>query len=440
MKYKNYGNLKKHLMINKLKPKSEFSRNVLTLMTGTTIAQAIPIAISPILTRIYTPEDFGVFALFIAITAILGTVANARYELAIMLPKKDEDAINIFALGFIITCFISLILLILVVIFNDYFTKLLENEEISFWLYFVPITVFFSGLFNILNYFNNRKKNYKDLRNATILKSIVLAVVQLSIGFIKSGASGLISGSIISNMFANIKLAKNILKDKILVSKISKIKMIALAKRYKDFPKHGMASSLFDNLSLQLPSILIPKIFSFSISGYFFFANKIVNLPSALISGSIGQVYLQKITENKNNGIEIFPIFKNTITKLFFIALPITIIGYITSPYIFPLLFGEKWKISGEIAQYLFLIFIIRFCVSPLSNSFIPALELKKAALWQYLYFISSIILFIITLYLKIDLKIFLIFYVIHEYILYGVYLYFINLAVRKIDINLIRK
>ena len=111
-------------------------------MTGTTIAQAIPIAISPILTRIYTPEDFGVFALFIAITAILGTVANGRYELAIMLPKKDEDAINIFALGFIITCFISLILLILVVIFNDYFTKLLGNEEISFWLYFVPITVF----------------------------------------------------------------------------------------------------------------------------------------------------------------------------------------------------------------------------------------------------------------------------------------------------------
>ena len=427
-------------MLNKLKPKSEFSRNVLTLMTGTTIAQAIPIAISPILTRIYTPEDFGVFALFIAITAILGTVANARYELAIMLPKKDEDAINIFALGFIITCFISLILLILVVIFNDYFTKLFGNDEISFWLYFVPITVFFSGLFNILNYFNNRKKNYKDLRNATILKSIVLAIVQLSVGFIKSGASGLISGQLLSNMFANMKLARNILKDKVLVSKISKIKMIALAKRYKDFPKHGMASSLFDNLSLQLPSILIPKIFSFSISGYFFFANKIVNLPSALISGSIGQVYLQKITENKNNGIEIFPIFKNTITKLFFIALPITIIGYITSPYIFPLLFGEKWKISGEIAQYLFLIFIIRFCVSPLSNSFIPALELKKAALWQYLYFISSIILFIITLYLKIDLKIFLIFYVIHEYILYGIYLYFINLAVRKIDINLIRK
>ena len=75
-------------MLNKLKPKSEFSKNVLTLMTGATIAQAIPIAISPILTRIYTPEDFGIFALFIAITTIFGTIANGRYELAIMLPKN----------------------------------------------------------------------------------------------------------------------------------------------------------------------------------------------------------------------------------------------------------------------------------------------------------------------------------------------------------------
>ncbi|MCT7506065.1 oligosaccharide flippase family protein [Aliarcobacter cryaerophilus] len=424
-------------MINKYKSRSEFSRNVLTLMTGTTIAQAIPIAISPILTRIYAPEDFGVFALFIAITAIFGTIANARYELAIMLPKKDEDAINIFALGFIITCFISLILLILVVIFNSYFTKLLGKEEISFWLYFVPITVFFSGLFNILNYFNNRKKNYKDLRNATILKSIILAIIQLSVGFVKAGASGLISGIIISNMFANLKLIRNILKNKILISKISKVKIIALAKRYKDFPKHSMIPSLFDNLSLQLPSLIIPKIFTYSISGYFFFANRIVNLPVSLISASIAQVYLQKISENKNKGIETFSIFINTIKKLFSIALPITIIGYIISPYIFTLLFGEEWRISGEIAQYLFLIFLIRFCVSPMSSSFIPAMELKKAAFWQYLYFISSILLFIISFYLELELKVFLLFYVVHEYVLYGIYMYLIILSVKKIDINI---
>lgn len=95
-------------MLTKLKPKSEFSRNVLTLMTGTTIAQAIPIAISPILTRIYTPEDFGVFALYMAIASIVAVVATGRYEMAIMLPKKDSDAINIVALSILISFFCKL--------------------------------------------------------------------------------------------------------------------------------------------------------------------------------------------------------------------------------------------------------------------------------------------------------------------------------------------
>ena len=82
-------------MLKRFKPKSEFNRNILTLMTGTTIAQAIPIAISPILTRIYTPEDFGIFAIFLAITLIIGSIANGRYELAIMIPKKDVIYLDI---------------------------------------------------------------------------------------------------------------------------------------------------------------------------------------------------------------------------------------------------------------------------------------------------------------------------------------------------------
>ena len=84
-------------MINNLKQKLEFSRNVLTLVTGITIAQAIPIAISPILTRIYTAEDFGVFALYMSVASLLAVVATSSYEHAIILPKKDEDAVNIVA-------------------------------------------------------------------------------------------------------------------------------------------------------------------------------------------------------------------------------------------------------------------------------------------------------------------------------------------------------
>ena len=106
-------------MHNRFQPQSEFSLNVLTLMTGSTLSQAIPIAISPILTRIYTPEDFGLYAVYIAIITILGTIVSGRYELAIMLPKKDEDAINIFALGLVITICLTVLTTILVIVLKN---------------------------------------------------------------------------------------------------------------------------------------------------------------------------------------------------------------------------------------------------------------------------------------------------------------------------------
>ena len=148
-------------MISTQKKNFEFNKNVLTLLTGTTVAQAIPVAISPILTRIYTPEDFGLFAIFIAMTAIFGSIVNARYDLAIMLPKKNEDAINLFALGFLITTIISSFFFVLVIIFNQNLVHYLGNKEIGIWLYFLPITIFLTGIWNILSHFNNRKKNIK---------------------------------------------------------------------------------------------------------------------------------------------------------------------------------------------------------------------------------------------------------------------------------------
>lgn len=427
-------------MISKLKPKSEFSRNVLTLMTGTTIAQAIPIAISPILTRIYTPEDFGILALFLSISAVFGSIANGRYELAIMLPKKDEDAINIFALGFIITCMISLILLILVILFNDYFIILLGNEEIYFWLYFIPISVFFTGLFNILNYFNNRKKNYNDLRNATILKSIVLAIVQLGVGFVKAGVTGLIVGSLVSNMFANMKLLKNIVNDKNLILKLSKKKIIILAKKYKKFPKFNLPSTLADTITQQLPFLIIPKIFNLSISGYYSLSQKLISLPSSLIAKSISQVYFQKISENKKNKVKNMPLLISTIKKLILISLPISIIIFLFAPELFEIVFGKDWKVSGDIARYLSLIFFITFVTSTLSITLVAYENLKDLANWQYVYLCSSLIYYSVCFYFDFRFKTFLFYFVIHEYLMYSIYLYLIIKTVKKTDNILIKE
>ena len=286
-------------MISTQKKNFEFNKNVLTLLTGTTVAQAIPVAISPILTRIYTPEDFGLFAIFIAMTAIFGSIVNARYDLAIMLPKKNEDAINLFALGFLITTIISSFFFVLVIIFNQNLVHYLGNKEIGIWLYFLPITIFLTGIWNILSHFNNRKKKYKILAKATILKSILLASFQLCVGYFKSGVTGLISGQIISNAFVNIKLILIVLKDKTFLSKISKNRMIFLAKIYINFPKFLVWGVLANALSYNLINILISMFYSVTTLGFFSLVQRLLGVPSSLIGQSIVQVYFQQAVREK---------------------------------------------------------------------------------------------------------------------------------------------
>lgn len=388
-----------------IKIKNDFTKNILILMTGTTVAQAIPIAISPILTRVYTPDDFGIFALFMAIASIFGSIANARYDLAIMLPKKDEDAINIFALGFIITSVLSSFLFIIIIVFSDNLKKLLNNTDISFWLYFVPIAVFFTGVFNLLSYFNNRRKNYKDIANATIFKSIVLAIVQLSVGFFKSGAGGLISGQLLSQVFANARLMKNIINDRVLVSRIKVVKIVALAKRYKNFPKFSMWAILANTLSYHLTNILISILYSISTLGFYSLVQRVLGMPSSLVGGSISQVFFQEASKEKQKtGVAIYT-FNATIKKLIMIAVPSFSILFFFVEDLFAIVFSEEWRIAGEYAKIVLPFFFIKFIASGISVV-LPLFEKQKVEIiWQLLLITITLTVLVVSKFLDLDFK-----------------------------------
>ena len=409
-------------MLKRLNSKSDFNKNILTLMTGTTLAQAIPIAISPILTRIYTPEDFGLYAIFVAIVAIFGSVVNGRYDQAIMLPKRDEDAINIFALGFIISCGVSLLLLITVVLFNDYFTKLLLNDDIGLWLYFVPLAVFLTGIFNLLNYFNTRKKYYKDLATATIIRSLLTGIIQLSLGFTKQGATGLISGQMISQFFENTILLKNLIKNKELIFKISKEKIIALAKRYREIPKYSILATLSNTLAHRLTNILISSFYSVATLGFYSLVQRVLGVPSSLIGHSIGQVFFQEATKEKHETGQAINTFSKTVKKLIIIGLPSFTILFFTVEELFAFMFSEEWRIAGVYAKIVIPWVFISFVVSTVS--FIDILMEKQK---KYLIFNITLIIFtILVIYLSRELTFdkFLQNYTIVMSIIYSVYGY----------------
>ena len=357
-------------MFKKLKtylPKGEFAKNVLTLMTGTTIAQAIPIAISPILTRIYTPADFGILALFMSITAITGVISNAKYEQAIVLPKKDSDAINILALGIGISIIISIILLIIVLLFNNQIVEQLGNNEIKPWLYFVPISTLFLGIYNSLNFYNIRKKKFKNKSVSIVTKSSSLGITQIGLGLLSKGALGLIIGQITSYFTGNLILYKALKEKKDFKADINKITIKKLAKKYKKFPMFSMPSIFLNSLNLNMASFLITSIFSITTLGFYALTQRIIGIPARVIGNSFSQVYFQKATEEYNKKGHTNRVFLKTVKKLFLIGLPIfTILFFISEP-IFAFVFGEEWRISGIFAKILIPLALIRFVSSSLS-------------------------------------------------------------------------
>ena len=189
-------------MIKRLKPKSEFSRNVMILMSGSILAQAIPLIVAPILTRLYTPEEFGVYALFFSFVSILTIVATARYEMAIMLPKSNRTSMSIVYLSATISILISLFTLVLVLAFHKNINKLL-GIEVAF---LIPLMVVVAGLFQSMKMWLTRQKNYKQLAISRVEQSVMGGVSQLTLGALSVGSLGLIIGQVIGQLIATMRL------------------------------------------------------------------------------------------------------------------------------------------------------------------------------------------------------------------------------------------
>lgn len=360
-------------MIKKLKnklPKSEFARNVLTLMTGTTIAQAIPIAISPILTRIYTPENFGVFALYVSIISLLAIIATGRYELAIVLPKKKSEAIEVMKLCIIINVVLAFLIFLIFFLFNSQIANLLGNKEISKWLYFVPISFLAMGGYQVFNYWNIRSDKFKVLSLNKVYQSTTNATTSLSVGFMTTGVNGIVLANIISQVVATLILIKKFLQqntNNLFV--FDKIKLFALARRYKKMPLLNMPNAFIDASRISGINILISIFFSTTILGFYSLAYRMVQLPMSLVGASLTQVLFSKMSRQKAN--ELLSLLYKIIIKSALIGLIPFLILYYFSPFIFSYVFGKEWEVTGKIVVTLVPWLYLNFITMPISNIFI---------------------------------------------------------------------
>lgn len=395
-----------------------FFKDTKTLITGNLIGQLIPILISPILTRIYSPTDFGTFGLYVAIFTILSSFINGQYHLAIVLPQNKNKAIDLALISFFITFIYSFFILLVIFLFEKQIIWIVKNEEIRPWLYFIPLSIFSFGLFNIFNYFNIREKDFNIISKANILRSSIMSILQIVLGLFKKDVLGLIIGTILGMLISSIYMYAKI-KEKIFNINIKRY--LILMKIYSDFPKINTINNFLFNTSQYMVFILISIIFSNAYLGFFSLVQRVMMIPTSIIGNAIGQVFFKKIRDQKSQK-NVYKEFKNILFKLILISFIVSFIVSFIIKDMFILVFGLDWQEAGEIAKILIPLFFTQFIRSCINIITILYSKQKQQLLINTMVLIITAIIFLITYSLKIN------FY--HMIIIYSTLLTIINILI----------
>jgi O-antigen/teichoic acid export membrane protein len=413
--------------------KSELLKNTIVLISGTVLAQLIPILIRPVLSRVFPASVIGVYSVYVSIFGILCVVASLRYDLAIVLPKKDKTAANLLLLSFMVNTVFTLILIIILAFRGEYLSRVLNiPESLSYYLYLVPAGTFLYTFYQSINFWLIRKKQFMPLSFNKFFRRGTEGAFQVFFSFNRF-SYGLLIGDIAGHLSNVISGIYQSLKNGLSVKYFSYSKLRYVFFRYSDYPKFNLIPGLMSAISFMLPVIIVNKFYSSENTGFFDQSRLLLSIPLALIAGSLASVLLQRLSEKsmKNEGLlkDLVPILIILLSIAFFEIIIIEFFGV----GIFKLIFGKQWGYSGEISQILVWSYAFNFIVSSFSSVFLSLKKIKLLSLWQFIYFVSISSLFLFKDRSFID---FLKIYVLIEITCYTIYSYLLVKIIHDYELN----
>lgn len=411
---------------------SEFLKHSSVLIGGTLLAQLIPILLQPVLRRMFTPDEFGVMAVYFSIVSIVCVIASLNYQAAVVLPEEEEDAMAIVLGGVVISAIVSIVVFIVLLLFSDgllHFFRL--PSGLKNWLCILPVSIFLNSIHLIFGNWLTRKKAFKAFAINKVSRRMAEGIAQLGLG-LKWKSGGLILGTFFGDLvngltyFWQYRQTGGAFRGSVW----GRVKKNLL--RYKQFPLVSLAPNLLSTVSLFIPVLLITQLYSTEITGQFDLSRQILALPLSLISVSVSQVLVQKLSESRKNGTSVLPQMRNIFLVLTGLSLVGCLVVFIFGEALFSWIFGEQWRFSGAITELLVWSYGIKFIVAPLAIAFIAFEKLLLNSIWQMAYFVAMAALYMLPkleftdfLYLLIGIDVFF-------YVIYGLLTYYIVIDYEK--------
>ncbi len=421
-------------MIRKYFQGSDLFSNIITLVFGTFLAQMIPILLQSVLRRIYSPEDFGAIAVFISITAIFVIFSTLRYEMAINLPKKKADAVNLVFLSLFLSFVFNALLFICVLLFKNQIASILNlSSEYSYILYFSPVSIFLFSSYQTINYYLVREKAFKAISANKVSRRIAEGATQTSLGL--TGKSyGLLAGDIFGHLINNITGWYQVIRKGFSFRFFSFKRQKELALTYKEFPLINLIPSFFNAICLNMVVLLVAMFYSEEVVGYFDLTRLVLAVPAAMLTLSISQVLLQNISQKNQKKESIVSDIKKLIILLTVIGITMVLVILVLAPWAFSIYAGDAYYTSGIYAQILVPAAAIKIIVSPISIIFVALKRIKIISIWQIANFILLCCLYFFR---HLDVIDFLKIYVLMDVVSYLVFFILIIRLVKKYESSL---
>lgn len=372
---------------------------------GTAFAQVLNMILSPVITRLYAPEEYGIVSLYSAILIALSFLGSMNYEMGIPIAEQEEKAINVLSLSIITLLFFTSLVTFIFIFVGDILLTLLNGEALIEYKYLIPVGIFVVGLYNIFTQWAYRRKNFKSITQTKISQSIFQNLISIGFGILGKGPVGLVLGRIFGQGSGITTLTYQVIKkDRDLLKKIRKQEILWAAKRYRNFPLFTAPRKFLGDISIAMPILFITSLYGSQAVGLFGLANTIIQLPMNLIGNSIGNVYYAESASLRRKSPEKI---KELSDKLLKILIGVGLIPFLLlvffGPALFSFIFGENWYEAGIYASLLSWSVFTRIIFKPISNIFEIFEKQKLAFKLNILRLVLVLISFGISSYLSLN-------------------------------------
>jgi O-antigen/teichoic acid export membrane protein len=332
------------------------------LVKGSFISQALAIFFLPILSRMYSPEEFGVLASFFSIVSILVVFATCKYESAIFLTKSEKELLALLRLIYYFLGFFFILTITTAYVgykfLGDYLR--LDSEKLY---YLVPFAVVINALFIVATNLLNKRAMYREISNSRVIQSLSSNIMS-SVMFLLTSSMGLILGRIfglLAGLFYLKKSSKKVpIEEKVVLKHlISKVFL-----KYINFLKYSTVSSALNIGSNYSLPLLLAIYFDYKVAGLYFMASKVIRIPISLVIGSVAKVFHKEAVQAYQNKASLLSIVRDTQRKIFISLALLMILVSIISPYFFGSILGESWSKAGEMVKYFAVLVVFRNTVS----------------------------------------------------------------------------